>query len=79
MDTDSNPGQCKTSDFNNKLFSIKQGKKQVCGLCQSLVLILMVQIIQTAEQELPWVQLDLGAHYDVVEVCRIENFYCQIS
>lgn len=39
----------------------------------------MVQIIQTAEQELPWVQLDLGAHYDVVEVCRIENFYCQIS
>ena len=28
-DTSTNPGQCKTSDFNNKLFSIKQGKKQV--------------------------------------------------
>ena len=35
VDTDTNPGQCKTSDFNNKLFSIKQGKKQVDGQCQS--------------------------------------------
>ena len=52
-DTMTGPGQCKTLDFNNKLFSIKAGKKQVS---------------QTGEQQLAWLQLDLGSYFDLVEV-----------
>ena len=52
-DTTTGGGQCQTLDLNNKLFSVKAGKKEVS---------------QTGEQQLAWLQLDLGSHYDLVEV-----------
>ena len=52
-ETTSSGGSCKTRDFNNKLFSVKAGK---------------VEVSQTGEVPLAWLQLDLGSHYDLVEV-----------
>ena len=52
-DTTTGPGQCKTDDFNNKLFSVKAGKKLVS---------------QSGEHQLAWLQLDLGSHLNLVEV-----------
>ena len=72
-DTVTSRGDCKTGDFNNKLFSIKQGKKQVKCTLKLVVdsnTTVMLQIIQTGEQEFPWLQMDLGSFYDVVEVCQ---------